>query len=65
MRETVSEPLLVSAREAARRLGISERLLWSLTNAGDIPHVRINRRVLYSPEDLRDWIARSRKGGRP
>lgn len=48
--------LAVSRREAALMLGISERLLWTWTNAGAIPHIRIGSRVLYPVEQLRRWI---------
>ena len=50
-------PLLVDAREAARLLDISARLLWALTNRGAIRSKRIGRLVRYRPEDLRDFIA--------
>ena len=53
---TRSEKLLLTARESARMLSVSERTLWSLTNDGAIPAVRIGRRVLYSPEDLEGFI---------
>lgn len=49
-------PLLVGAKEAARSLGISERTLWSLTKRAKVPHVRLGRRVLYDPDDLRAWV---------
>ena len=48
--------LTVSRREAAEMLGISERLLWTWTSTGEIPHVRIGARVLYPVEQLRDWL---------
>ena len=50
--------LLVTAREAARRLAISERKLWSLTHDGDIPVVRDGRSVRYDVRDLIGWIDR-------
>ena len=63
-RLTVTTPrLLLSAREAAKALNISERTLWNLTQSGDIPHVRAGRRVLYAPADLERWIDSSRKVG--
>lgn len=49
--------LTVNRREAAAMLGISERLLWTWTNAGHIPHVRIGSRVLYPVEALRQWLS--------
>lgn len=64
--ETV-QPLALRPREAAKALGISERLLWSKTNCGEIPHVRVGRSVLYPVEQLRQWLAGQAKknGGRP
>lgn len=50
------EPLAVGRREAAAMLGISERLLWTWTNAKTIPHVRIGTRVLYPVAQLRSWL---------
>lgn len=58
----MDEKLLVGRLEAARMLSIGERLLWDLTKAGEIPHVRLGRRVLYSPEDLRAYIDQQRSG---
>ena len=49
--------LALRPRAAARALGIGERLLWSKTNAGEIPHVRIGRAVVYPVDMLRDWLA--------
>jgi len=51
-----AKPLLLNARRAAAALSISPRLLWQLTKDGQVPHVRIARRVLYDPADLRAWI---------
>jgi hypothetical protein len=56
--------LLLSAREAARLLSISERTLWGLTAPrGPILVVRLRGRVLYSPESLRRWIAEQQEVG--
>jgi excisionase family DNA binding protein len=58
-------PLAVSRREAAVMLGISERLLWTWTQAGTIPHVRIGTRVLYPVEQLRQWLSKQATSVRP
>ncbi|MCK4342442.1 MAG: helix-turn-helix domain-containing protein [Phycisphaerae bacterium] len=52
-------------REAAKSLGICERLLWSKTNAGEIPHVRIGRAIIYPIDLLREYLAQQaqKKGG--
>ena len=57
-------PLLLDAPAAARALSIGGRKLWELTNCRDIPSVRIGRRVLYDPEDLRAWIEQKKRRGR-
>jgi excisionase family DNA binding protein len=56
--------LALGAAEAAPALGISERSLWTLTKSGDIPHVRIGRRVLYPVRALDTWLEEQAKGGR-
>lgn len=48
--------LAVGRREAAKLLGISERLLWTWTHSGHVPHVRLGSRVLYPIELLRRWL---------
>lgn len=47
---------LLVAREAASLLSISERSLWTLTNSGQIPVVRIGRSLRYRPETLLEWL---------
>lgn len=62
---TIAEPsaLAIRPREAARVLGISERLLWSLTNRGEIPHLKLGRATLYPVEQLQEWLReRAEKG---
>jgi len=48
--------LLLTKREAAMLLSISERKLQGLTANGEIPCVRIGRLVRYDPRDLALWI---------
>lgn len=55
--------LALRPREAARSLGIGERLLWSLTNRGEIPHFKLGRATLYSVDALREWMAEKAKAG--
>lgn len=57
--------LLLTAREAASTLRISERTLWTLTQPrGPIPAVRLGRLVRYDPRALADWVA-AQRGERP
>lgn len=48
--------LAMRAREAAKALGISERLLWEWTDKGVVPHVRLGKAILYPVDSLRDWL---------
>lgn len=52
----LSGRLALRPAEAARALGISARLLWSLTDRNEIPHARIGRAVVYSVDRLREWL---------
>lgn len=54
-------PLSVRAKDAARLLGISERKLSSMTSAGEVPHVRIGRVVLFPVDQLKAWLVRRSK----
>ena len=58
------EPLLWNAKQTCTALNIGERLLWVLTNRRAIPHVRIGKRVLYDPLDVRAWIDNQKVGVR-
>ena len=55
-KSTDHDVLLVNAKRAAEMLSISPRTLWSLTNARQIPHIRIGRALRYSVADLDAWI---------
>jgi len=50
--------LAMRPREAAKALGISERLLWEWTDRGIVPHVRMGKRIMYPVDSLRDWLRR-------
>jgi hypothetical protein len=58
-----SHRLLVDAPTAAESLSISPRLRWSMTASGDIPNIRLRRRALYDPRDLKAFIHQCKKGG--
>lgn len=57
---TKTEPetpcLAMRPREAAKALGISERLLWEWTDRGIVPHVRLGKRIVYPVDVLRKWL---------
>jgi excisionase family DNA binding protein len=53
---------LLNANQTAALLAISARTLWSLTNAGMIPCVRIGRSVRYRRAALLDWVLDRERG---
>lgn len=64
-RVDTSHRLALRPKEAAKALGIGERLLWSLTNRGLIPHLRLGKAILYPVDELRRYLAeQAAKGGR-
>ena len=61
---TVNEKrLLLTSRQAAEALQISERKLWSMKASGEIPYVLLGRSVRYARVDLQQWIEERKKGG--
>ena len=55
--EAVSTPILVTLRQAAAMLAISERTLYTLIKDGQIPTVRLERAVRIRVADLEGWVA--------
>lgn len=53
---------LLTYREAARLLGITDRTVWSLVHDGALPVVRFGRNVRIDPVDLREFIERGKRG---
>ena len=53
-----TERLTLSVPEAARACGISERHFRVLISQGDVPIVRVGRRVLVVRTQLAEWLAR-------
>lgn len=53
---------LLSVREAAGQLGVSERTVCRLLTAGELPRVKIGRRTLIAPQDVRAFVHRRRGG---
>lgn len=50
--------LLLSVKQAAKLLNISDRTLWGYWKAGRVPQpIRIGQRVLWPYEELRAWVA--------
>lgn len=51
-------PLLVTSREAARMLSVSERTLWSLSARGELKAIKLGRAKRYSVAELVAFIER-------
>lgn len=57
-------PLALRPPQAAKALGIGTRLLWELTNRGEIPHTKLGRCVVYPVAALEEWLKAQSEGGR-
>lgn len=56
-------PLALNTREAAEALRISQRKLWGMTKRGEIPHVRLNGRIVYPVREIERWLGERATGG--
>lgn len=54
---------LLTSKQCAEYLAISERKLWAMSKNGTIPAVRLGRAVRYDRQDLDDFIAMAKRGG--
>ena len=61
---TEAVKILLSIKEAAAALAISERKLWDMTTNHEIPHVRLGRCLRYPLSDLMLWIEERKEGGK-
>jgi excisionase family DNA binding protein len=53
---------LLTYRQAAEVLGVSERSIWTLVDKGNLAAVRFGRSVRIDPADLRAFIDRAKAG---
>ena len=60
--DSITPPtLLLTPKQAAKALAISERTLWELARRGEIKRLKINSCVRYDVRDLESFIA-TKKG---
>ena len=53
---------LIDTNETARMLGLSASWLTKSRMSGDgPPYIKINKRVLYRPSDVRIWLEKHRR----
>jgi excisionase family DNA binding protein len=57
--------MLLTSKEAAKALRISERQLWRITDDGLLPCVKIGRLKRYDNRDLEAYIKRAKEPGGP
>ena len=57
---TTPAPLVLDSLHASKVLGIGQRTLTSLVACHKIPVIRIGRRLLFSVDDLRAFVASCR-----
>lgn len=53
--------LLLTPKEAAAALAISERKLWQLMKDGTIPCIRIGRATRYAVGDLQEFVEKRKE----
>lgn len=56
------EPLTVDIKTAAKMLNVCEKTIRTLAKRGELPVIRIMGRVLYSREDLTDFVRGRSRG---
>ena len=61
MKEANTEPLLLDVQTVAKLLNISDRTLRTITKRGELPVVKILGRVLYSREDVMEFVKQRSK----
>lgn len=53
---------LMSIRETAEYLSISTRHLWTITNSGQLPNIKMGKSVRYDRVDVDAYIERCKSG---
>lgn len=51
-----NKKMCLSATEVSELTGISLSLIRKLTRNGEIPHIRVGRRILYQLTGIEDWL---------
>lgn len=52
---------LLTYKQAGQLLGVTDRTVWTLVNAGELPAVRFGRSVRIDPADLRAFIENAKR----
>lgn len=48
--------LAVSVKQAAKLIGVGKNTMYAAVAAGDVPHVKVGRRILIPVSRLEQWL---------
>lgn len=54
--------LCLSAAEVSEMTGLSVSTIRTLTRRGEIPHIKVGRRILYPLNRIENWLAQNTIG---
>jgi excisionase family DNA binding protein len=60
--DSLSVPQFLTVGDVARLLCLHEKTVYLWVSRGSIPHVRLGRRVVFSPADIGRWLGARREG---
>jgi len=55
--------LCLNAADVSERTGLSLSSVRKLTRSGEIPHIKVGRRILYPTDALAEWLTQKTVGG--
>lgn len=55
--------LAVSVKQAAKLIGVGKNTMYAAVAAGDVPHVKVGRRILIPVSRLEQWLEENTQGG--
>ena len=56
-------PMLLTLRQTAELLGLSERTVWTLQKREGLRSVKIGKSLRFDPADIRAWIDARKQSG--
>jgi excisionase family DNA binding protein len=54
---TARPDALWTVRELAGFLKVSSNAVYKLVERRQVPHIRLNRKVLFDPQTIRNWLS--------
>ena len=51
---------LLSVKELAPLIKVCQSTLYSWANQGKIPYVKLEKKVLFDPRDIEDWLTENK-----